>query len=431
MKSQRASLLRIELLRLLTIAALLLTFAPGNGASARTIYSFCPNFDCTTGSGARGSLLAGPKNSLYGVGYFGGANGGGVAFMLQRHGRSWTYQVLYDFCAAKKCTDGSVPSTPLIADAAGNLYGATQAGGANDGGAFFELSPPAEGETAWTETVLYSFCARAACADGKQPIYRLTYAGAAAGAPYDGVSPVYGVTIDGGNDPAGGVIYRLSPRKGGWLEKVLYAFCAGAGCGNGSAPSGGPTLDPAGNLYGVTFYGGASNYGVIYELAGSNYEVVHDFCEGCSEGGEPTGQLAIDAAGNLFGGAQVGGLCSAECGTLFKFAPSGAQYSVLYEFCRLRNCRDGMTPFGDLTMDASGNIYGATATRGGRCDGYDGEGAVYELSGSTYTRLHAFCRFGDGEFPNPGLTLDASGKLFGTTQQGGNYGSGTIFEISP
>ncbi len=129
---------------------------------------------------------------------------------------------LYDFCAQKALRRlGALRlHAAYRADPqGGNLYGATRTGGQNGGGVVFELSPPAKGQTAWTEKVLYSFCARGGCADGSQPSYRLTYAGAVSGAPYDGSSPIYGVTIDGGNDTKSGILYSLTPKKNGWSEK--------------------------------------------------------------------------------------------------------------------------------------------------------------------------------------------------------------------
>ena len=421
--------------RILIIALLMVLGGLAAPAQAeKVLYGFCPNGDCSTGDGPQGLLLSDTKGNLYGVTRGGGANGEGVAYVLEHRNGNWTNQVLYDFCAQKRCADGSAPSTPLIADSQGNLYGATRTGGQYGGGALFELSPPAKGQTAWTEKILYSFCARSACADGSQPSYRLTYAGAAAGAPYDGSSPIYGVTIDGGNDMKGGTVYSLTPKKNGWSEKAIYAFCSAASCTDGKSPSGGPLLDSAGNLYGVTYSGGASDYGVLYRLTGSNYQVAHDFCAGCSEGGEPVGALATDAAGSLYGATIVGGVCSAACGTLFKFDPGASQYTVLYAFCQKNHCRDGNTPNGDVALDGSGNVYGTTS-RGGSiwnncADIYGGGGMAYRFAGSTLTVLHSFCGWGDGIFPDAGMTLSKSGNLFGTTPHSGSDAA-VIYQLSP
>jgi len=110
-----------------------------------------------------------------------------AATLAPRSAAETTYreQVLYSFCAEGGCTDGRFPAAGLIMDVSGHLYGTTTGGGADNGGraldyggtvsrgsrggTVFELLPPAEGKTAWTERVLYSFCAQANCTDGFTP----------------------------------------------------------------------------------------------------------------------------------------------------------------------------------------------------------------------------------------------------------------------
>lgn len=419
---------RLLTFAVLSLGAVVAAAAPAK-ASFSTLYSFCPNFDCSTGAGPRGSLLADAHGNLYGVAYYGGANGQGVAYVLRRDGQNWTYQVIHDFCAGRRCADGAVPSTPLFADTSGNLYGATQAGGQHKGGVFFRLAPPAGGIGAWKEAVLYDFCTLANCADGSQPLFRLAYPGAAASSPYDGHSPIYGIAVAGGSDN-GGALYALTPGEAGWVNTTLYSFCAASNCPEGSGPSGGPVLAASGALYGVTYYGGAANYGVIYRFSRSSYKVLHDFCDGCAEGGSPDGTLALDAAGNLYGAAKYGGACSGECGTVFRFAPGSRQYAVLHNFCTTRHCRDGNEPYGDLLLDAAGNLYGTTRSGGKLCDGYAGAGIAYRLSASEFSIRHSFCGGGDGLFPTPGLSFGKYGKLYGTTAGGGGSDE-TIYQVSP
>jgi uncharacterized repeat protein (TIGR03803 family) len=105
------------------------------------------------------------------------------------------------------------------------------------------------------------------------------------------------------------------------------------------------------------------------------------------------------------------------------------QESVLYSF---GNGTDGANPGGNLIFDASGNLYGTTVS-----GGTYGRGSVFELSpsslgGYTETLLHSFSDTnGDGAIPPAGLVIDANGNLYGTTQQGGAHGYGTVFELSP
>jgi hypothetical protein len=120
-----------------------------------------------------------------------------------------TETVLYSFCAQAGCTDGAFPFyAGVIRDASGNLYGTTNNGGANcqaNGGCgtVFELTPPAKGKTEWTETVLYSFCARGgtSCTDGEVPTGSLLR---------DALGHLYSTTDAGGAHGAG-TVFELTP----------------------------------------------------------------------------------------------------------------------------------------------------------------------------------------------------------------------------
>src|ERR1700688_4356775 len=112
---------------------------------------------------------------------------------------------------------------------------------------------------------------------------------------------------------------------------VLYDFNYYAGTG----PVGDLIFDSAGNLYGTTMSGGLQNpncvydCGVVFELSpsgsGWTYKVLYYFTGGY-DGGEPDGRLTLDAQGNLYGTAYLGGIvnayCSSGCGTVFELSPS-------------------------------------------------------------------------------------------------------------
>jgi len=147
-------------------------------------------------------------------------------------------QVLY---ASQGGSDGSSPSSGLIFDALGNLYGETEGGG-NGNGTVFELSPNSNG--GWTETVLYSF------QGGNDGV------GPSDGLVFDQAGNLYGTTY-GGN----GTAFELSPNgSGGWTETVLYRFLGGS---DGAGPQG-LIFDQKGNLYGTANEGpslcDSSNY---------------------------------------------------------------------------------------------------------------------------------------------------------------------------
>jgi len=227
----------------------------------------------------------------------------------------------------------------------------------------------------------------------------------------------------------------------GGKEKVLYSFPDG---GHGQSPQTGVVFDSTGNLYGTTYYGGTYGWGTVFELkrskSGWKQAVLYSFL-GSNNGYYPTGNLLIDAAGNLYGTTLYGGTgtgCqqgSYNCGgTVFELVQSdhGWQHSVLYSFCPASGCSDGSAPYG-LSFDQAENLYGTTLGGGGGCPSY-GCGTVYELihlnSGWTEKVLHAFSQSGDGFYPGVGgVTLDPLGNVYGTTYAGGTSDYGIVFEL--
>jgi uncharacterized repeat protein (TIGR03803 family) len=356
------------------------------------LYSFCSATNCTDGMNPRPNLVQDAAGNLYGTTTSGGA-GSGVVFKLAppvQSDENWTQTVLYSFGGNN--TDGRVPLAGLIEDAAGNLYGTTSAGGANNYGIVFMLAPPSQSGGTWTETVLYSF--GASNADGIVPY---------AGLVRDTAGNLYGTTAGGSS---GGTAFKLAPPSqsgGSWTETVLYNFCSATNCADGYSPFAGLIQDAAGNLYGTTPYGGVntgadpygSGGGTIFKLAppsqssGSWTEtVLYNFCSAtnCADGSSPAAGLIQDAAGNLYSTTVFGGAnpnTSAEGGygggTVFKLTPpasSGGNWteSVLYNFCAATSCTDGSTPYDALIQDAAGNLYG-TAYVGGTY----GDGTAFKL----------------------------------------------------
>jgi uncharacterized repeat protein (TIGR03803 family) len=124
-----------------------------------------------------------------------------------------------------------------------------------------------------------------------------------------------------------GVVYKLNASG---IQSVLYGFTGGA---DGYYPTAGVILDPAGNLYGTTVSGGASNDGVVYELppqlGGAWTEKVLYSFTGGSDGGYPYAGLVIDPAGNLYGTTLNGG--TANVGVVYEVDSTG-NYTSLYSF---------------------------------------------------------------------------------------------------
>lgn len=271
------------------------------------------------------------------------------------------------------------------------------------------------------EGVLYSF--KANDIDGSVP-----HAGLVA----DASGNLYGTTFSGGSSLFYGTVFELTPGTGGtWTMTVLHSFENDGK--DGTIPQAGLVFDASGNLYGTTSTGGHFNNGTVFKLApasGGWTETILYAFYGSNDGSDPQGTLVFDAAGNLYGTTGGGGAHGS--GTVFELAPttSGAWHkTILHSFNSSSN--DGNFPTAGLVRDASGNLYGTTF-KGGTY----GRGMVFELSptgtgGWRYTAMHEFNSGDDGQYPYDGLILDASGSLYGTTEDGGVHGSGTVFEISP
>jgi len=335
--------------------------------------------------------------------------------------------VLYNFCSQPNCIDGENPASALTPDGAGNLYGTTQLGGAKMYGTVYELSP--NGHGGYNETVLYSFCSLHNCTDGSYPDSYVTF---------DGHGNLYGTTYYGGLVASGpysgyGLVFQLSPepRAGcpsgsntgnGWCEIILYNFMSDP---DGAFPFSGLIWDALGNLYGTT-YGGGSGTGTVYELSPNGkggWSEQIIYNKGGYAG------LTMDGSGNLYGADNDG------MGHVFKLSPNGNgewNASILHNFTAGR--KDGQIPQGTPVLDNAGNIFGTTFEGGAR----RGMGTVWKLTAAPsgeYTEeiLTSFI-WTSGSNPKGGVVLDSSGNIYSTTAYGIHKspcydGCGTVFEL--
>jgi uncharacterized repeat protein (TIGR03803 family) len=208
-------------------------------------------------------------------------------------------------------------------------------------------------------------------------------------------------------------------------ETTLYDFCSVAGCLDGSGANGTLISDSSGNLYGTTQYGGTNAAGTAYVLSPEGEQtVLHDFFAFTGDGTYPEEGLIMDSQGNLFGVTEAGGAYGdGGYGTVFRLSPGGSE-TILHSFGK--NPNDGMAPSGFLAIDKQGNIYGTT--NGGGKYGY---GTAFRISpDGAETIIHTFNnKSGDGYYPG-GLAIDRLGNLYGTCSAGGSAGNGTVFEIN-
>jgi uncharacterized repeat protein (TIGR03803 family) len=336
--------------------------------------------------------------------------------------------------AFKSGNDGNFPWNNLVFDASGNLYGATESGGGGGTqhcgfggcGTVFQLSPNSNGQ--WTESVLHSF----SYYDGADPQGELIF---------DSAGNLFGTAFIGGvgGDNENGTVFGLTYNSDAWTTNLLYTFCDQVKCTNGFEPRAGVVMDDAGNLYGATALGGTKGFyglGVIFELTsgstGWTENVLYDFCSqgtNCGNGAEPAAGLTRGSDGNLYGIAVFGGEntfpCRGGCGLVFRLvhhAASGWTYDVLHRF----NGHDGANP-GGLVFDRQGNLYGTT-TDGGAF----GFGTAFRLTPTSHgwdsTVLYNFRSHATFDPP----VFDATNNLYGTTSDGGGTcRCGEVYKLSP
>ncbi len=330
---------------------------------------------------------------LYGTTYEGGASNLGVVFKLAPSG---ALTVLHSFSGA----DGDLPYAGVILDAYGNIYGTTYGGGPNNYGVVFKL------DTAGNETVLWNFTGGQ---DGGSPRADLLR---------DSAGNLYGTTQCGGAAIQGyycgdGVVFKLD-RSG--HQSVLYRFTGGA---DGAQPFSTLIADQEGNLYGTTSAGasGTGGYGAVFQLNKAGQEsTVYTFPQEV-DASKPDASVFRDAAGNLYGTTTLAG--TFNDGALYRIDMSGGE-TVLYSFGGA-NASNGCQPYGGVAGDAAGNLYGTTKYCGTLAGGFT-YGTLYKMDpAGNLTVLHNFGATGDGAYPAGGVTLDAAGNIYGTTFSGGAY----------
>jgi uncharacterized repeat protein (TIGR03803 family) len=343
-----------------------LTPKAGGSWAEKVLHTFSNN---GTDGTYPGGMIFDAVGNLYGTTGAGGPYGdgipffGGIAFELSpAAGGTWTEKILYDFGGGDV---GYSPGSPLIFDAAGNLYGSTFSGGSSVGvhglgcGSVFELTPGAGGT--WTASSLHTFMDEDdGCGPGS--LIRNAEGDLFGAADYGkfGYGVVFELTPgsggvwtdvflksfgnDGPDNPNNlvfgsdgsvyaaacngqgshglykyGSVVEFTPSTGGtWTYSVLYTF---TGTSDGTCP-GGLVFDASGNLYGVTAGGGTDNYGTVFELTPGvdgiwTKTILHSFAGG-SDGSYPDG-LTLATSGDLYGTTSSGGVYNG--GTVFKIVP--------------------------------------------------------------------------------------------------------------
>ncbi|HEY2858216.1 MAG TPA: choice-of-anchor tandem repeat GloVer-containing protein [Terracidiphilus sp.] len=315
--------------------------------------------------------------------------GQGIAFELSTGGWFHTLHT-FDF------TDGRAPLSGLILGTDQRLHGTTAAGGANNYGTVFRLSPDG---TVVTE---HNFSGGK---DGQFPN----------AVPMQSLSgDWYGVTSSiGGSNDFRGTIYRIST---GGAYTLLHTFTGP----DGAVPYG-PLIEGSdGLLYGTTNGGGANGFGTVFTISpDGTLKTLHSF--NGTDGKFPFNPLIQAHDGNFYGIAEQGG--AAGAGVVFRITPAGT-YSVLHDFS---GGLGGLEPMGGLLEATDGNLYG-TASQGGSSGGATEVGILFRLTLSgAFTKVLDF-NHANGYSPVGQLHQHTDGKIYGYTFFGGTHDSGAIYK---
>jgi uncharacterized repeat protein (TIGR03803 family) len=199
----------------------------------------------------------------------------------------------------------------------------------------------------------------------------------------------------------------------------LVAIASFAGT-NGSVPQSSVTLDAQGNFHGTANSGGSGSAGTVWEIAaGTNTITALASFQG-TNGSIPQAGLTMDSQGNLYGVTLGSG--ANKLGTVWELAKGSNTITTLASF----NGTNGATPYGNVTVDSQGNVYGTTSVGGSSKDG-----TVWEIvkGSGTITTLASF-NSSTGAIPHAGVTMDAQGNLYGTTYNGGSTNAGSVWELA-
>lgn len=308
---------------------------PGGAWTESVLYSFLGGND---GYVPTGDLVFDQAGNLYGATLFGGGKGTncntlyggncGTIFELSPpkvKGGAWTEKVLHSFLGAASGAaiqgDGAEPSGELVLDEAGRIYGTTFSGGRNERyclsgcGTVFELIPPKDNDSVWSESILHGFQGYPSEGAGPSGYVALV----------NGV--LYGTTLGGGSAEVG-TFYELTKGERGesWAESTLYSFLNGH---NPNTPESGLAITVTGEVVGTANSGGSYFGGALFRLTptqgagGWGLSNLYSFGSG-SDGAAPSGRLVEGTSKLLYGTTESGGTgqaCQGGCGTVFGVRP--------------------------------------------------------------------------------------------------------------
>jgi uncharacterized repeat protein (TIGR03803 family) len=355
-----------------------------------SLYSFTGKGD---GANPQAGLVQNNDGTLYGTtAADGGASAAGTIFKITTN----AVPLLTTLASFVGGLDGETPLAPVIEGGDGNFYGTTYYGGSSNQGVVFQMTP------AGRLTVLHSFTNGV---DGSEPL--------ALDLANDGT--FYGATFSGGTNSVGAVFHLVT--NGAFAPTHSFTFRT-----EGSHPDAGLVEGNDGFFYGTAEFGGASNYGTVFKMSASGtVSVLHSFTNGL-DGAYPEAGLVQGSNGFFYGTTFLAG--GKGSGNVFQVNSDGSSFSTLYSFT---NGVDGANPKAGLAQGNNGNFYGTTYNGGA-----SHYGAVFEITSSgSFTALYSFTNGIDGANPVAALLSGADTNFYGTTTNGGAYGLGAVFKMSP
>jgi uncharacterized repeat protein (TIGR03803 family) len=351
-------------------------------------FSVLHNFDGRHGGTPVGDLVIDAAGNVYGTASEGGRYGKGTLFQLAQG----SFRTIYNFRGGS--ADGATPVGGLLIGVDGNLYGTTSAGGVANAGTVFEM------DAAGHYHVVAALDGGAQGADVQ------------AGLSQDAGGFLYGAAMKGG-DPTYhfGTIFRVDPSSG--ALSTLHTFNGDDGAWPMATP-----LISNGLLHGTGWGGTVYAMG----LDGSGFDRIG---YGLNEDGIFAAGQTADAAGNYWGVAMAG--FASDEGDLWMI-DANLNFSYVFSFDD-QDFHTGANPTGTLVFGNDGRLYGTTR-RGGPGNCQCGTVFAFDTATGAFETVHAFT-YADGAAPWAGLVKDASGALYGVTQEGGKHGQGTLFRITP
>ena len=351
-----------------------------------TLYSFCAETNCTDGSRPVGALIQATNEKLYGLTANGGGtkceNGCGTMFEISLNGQ---FASLFSFCAKADCMkEGRNPLAGLTAAPNGNFYGTTYAGGRQQLGTIFTITP------AGVLTNLYSFYSLPHGADGYEPQAPLTLGN-------DG--NFYGTTTYGGTI-GGGTVFKITPTG---QFTTIFDFCSGSNC-HSWTPLAPVVLGSDGNFYGTTWAGGAAQDGDAFQITPTGgYTELYSFCsEGdCKDGYLPNGGIIQSTDGLFYGTTLWGG--DVTCGNGVQ-AGCGTFYSISMGLGPYVQPRPAFAPTGRQIQILGNNLTGTTSVT------FNGTPATFKVGSGTYilATVPAGATTGSIEVTTPSGTLSSN-----------------------